>query len=184
MPMLPVDDQSQVERFHANLIEAMHAEWLKPKSAAEYRLLNFGSDDRNPWCGDTVATAARKIGLDPEMARRIVRSCYRMASMEFADNRYTTDGQKRLDELTRVPLGEMRPGHIVTFETTGGKPYGDHITVPYAIIHDKVYCYDGNAQGLLATGKNTSGQRSVVKSVRDISKVRRVWEVKRSHIGY
>lgn len=161
--------------FRDRLVDAMWGEWDSPLSASEYRSKNGWGQKHPLWCGQLVAVAARKAGIDPFYANKIIPSTYRLASLKYNDRSFY--GERT--PLRDVPSDEIKPGHIVCVETSRGKPYGDHVVVPVKIVGDRLICIEGNARGLNRDGQ-WSPYRSVVVQVRHRDDVRAAYEVPKS----
>lgn len=160
--------------FRDRLVEAMWHEWANPKSADHYREENGWNNDHPLWCGQLVAVAARKAGIDPHFAQAIIPSTYRLASMDYRDSFY---GDR--EPFVKVAPEDIKPGHIVCVRTSRDLPYGDHVVVPVMVEGQYLICIEGNARGLDHTG-HWSPKRSVVLRSRHIDDVRAAYEVPKS----
>lgn len=160
-----------VKNFRDRLVSAMWSEWTDPRSADEYRELNGWGDDHPLWCGQIVAVCARKAGIDPFYAKKIIPSTYRLASMDFGDSFY---GDR--PPFTKIEPDEIKPGHILCVWTSRDLPYGDHVVVCAHVEGDHFVCLEGNAIGLTKDGL-WSPVRSVVLQVRHKNDVVAAYEV-------
>ena len=134
------------------------------------------------WCGIFAAYIACHIGdwlepgrcvgvgLNPEIARHVMSSTYRLDSSE----KWKAAGFDRPEPLSP---DQIRGGHIVTV----GKCYGTHIVIA-ADAPDRAGefpTYEGNAVGIRADGSRGKG---VVMRTRNIHDVARVWELQPEHL--
>ena len=169
--------RSPEQAFRARLIEIAWREWRSPKTGDQYSRENGGRAGQD-WCGDFFAICAREAGVDLKIARHILPSTYRLASMDYADSFYAAHG---LDPLKKIDKSAILPGHVVVVKTTRGQAWGDHIVMPVEVRGDRLVCIEGNAHGLLPAG-SWSPSRSVVLQVRAFNDVVCAYEITRAHL--
>jgi hypothetical protein len=150
------------------------------------------------WCGIFAGAMGRRVGdylvegqcvgvaLDADVCQKVMPSTYRLDSKQ----KWRAAGVS--EALTFVPADEgafrhkharsvvvspeevLLPGVIACVETSGGKPYGDHVVIveEYDPHKKELMTVEGNGRGLLGDGVAGEG---VVRGVRDLRTVRRVY---------
>lgn len=163
------------QTFAERLVAEARADWLQPRPVIEYKR-EIGwrtTHDDDDWCGIWAGAVALRAGLARIIAREVMPSTYRLQSGgEIGWAGAMGAGYKKPAE---VPIGAVRKGDIITVKTGKDRAYGDHIAIVYAVLHDKVYTYEGNASGLLPDGSQSSPSRMVVRQVRKMRDVRKVY---------
>lgn len=141
------------------------------------------------WCGLGIAwVGVHRLGhhleegqcvpvrLHREVANTVLPSTYRKdkrGPMEFWDD-------IEPDPPDPVGVDEIRPGDIITVETSRGLPYGDH----FAVVEepcDVIVTVECNGYGQLGDGEDGRG---VVRRTRDYGDVRRVYRLDERHFEY
>lgn len=137
--------------------------------------------DQPDWCGEYAGLVLGRVGVVQGVRMYVTPSTRRLddAPGAFADGKGKWDQAGAPTAKVDLPC-IIRPGDVITVETSRGMPFGDHIAIVYAVQHDQIYTYEGNARGVLPDGAR-SVARSVVRQVRALSSVRRVYRFTSAH---
>jgi hypothetical protein len=134
------------------------------------------------WCGHTASAIARRAAklLDRQFDTRLHRL---LASTGRLDNRHSESNWRAFGyDTPRVDPADIEPGDVVVVVTSGGKAWGDHITVAIERpANGQVRTIEGNASGTLPDG---SQGRGVVKRYRKLKDVRRVYRLGEEHFRH
>lgn len=141
------------------------------------------------YCGHTVAVAFRRIGdfvrpgvcvdlsIHRELAYRTFPSSARLANRGSKDSRWSDHGFAR---PVIKDHKDIQPGDIVVVVTIARKEYGDHITMATSRpdASGQFDTIEGNAVGMLGSGKKGKG---VITRTRLVADVRQVLRITREH---
>jgi hypothetical protein len=158
--------------------------WLRAQSGCQNGYV-YRQGSGVDYCGMFVAWAYSRAGfflaphvcgaekprLKQGLVTHVFPSTYRLQSSA----RWTNGGAPPARPITSV---NIQPGDVVVVMTGANKPYGDHIALALAAPSGgNVELVEGNAQG---SGPN-GPIRGVVKRIRPLSKVARVYRLEAHH---
>lgn len=128
----------------------------------------FGEDGQ--YCGLFIAYCGLGI-IQPDICHYVLPSTARAASAI----KWKEAG---VEKPAKVDFDDIRPGDIITVVTTAQKSYGDHFALVLGRKGQLLETVEGNATGILASGKRGRG---VVKGARDVKSVRCVYRLDERH---
>ena len=167
-------------RFRREIVRQARLDWLDPYDTAdEYNAeIGWRTGHNDDWCGTWAGAVAVRAGLAKTIALRVMPSTYRLATDVEGE-----PGWSSVDYNPPEPVApaDVQPGDIVAVKTSGGKTYGDHIAIVYAVLGDKIYTYEGNTRAGITADIERPTRRSVCRCVRDMADIRRVYRFEWRH---
>lgn len=166
------------DRLAARIVEEAEHLWREnppPCTIAERNEWGWHCTRRGfEWCGHTVATILRAVGLRPELAKTVFASTARLADKGPAGSRWRDHGLVR----PAVPTSALRAGDVACVVTGENKSYGDHIVVVVDGPDTKGFfrTVEGNAKGALHEGGWAKGVVTRERNVKDVRQVLRITE--------